>query len=196
MLGTPDEKIPEKLKKKSKCDRCISGLLFALGIFAIFAYTKAGVLQLLNCSVSVLLLWYFSVYDMKTRTISAAPVYAAFALIFLLRFFAVCRFEIEKIPVFMLECIVVFIALYVLSRFFKGKIGNGDFDIAYIIYLSIGLTGLFYAFIVACVLSLILNMRSIINNRKNIKTFSVPFIPYMYIGYVTVLLFLKEAIAV
>lgn len=196
MLGTPDKKIPENLRKKSKCDKYISGLLFALGIFVLFAYTKAGVLQLLNCSVSVLLLWYFSVCDIKTRTISAASVYAAFALIFLLRFFAVCRFEIEKIPVFMLECIVVFIALYVLSRFFKGKIGNGDFDIAYIIYLSIGMTGLFFAFIVACVLSLILNMRSIINNRKNIKTFSVPFIPYMYIGYVTVLLFLKEAIAV
>ena len=189
LLGTPDEKIPENLRKKLKCDKYISGLLFALGIFAIFAYTKSGVLQLLHCSASVLLLWYFSVCDMKTRTISAALVYAAFALIFLLRFLAVCRFKIEKIPVFMLECIAVFVTLYILSRVFKGKIGNGDFDIAYIIYLSIGLEGLFYTFIIACVLSLILNMRIIIKNRKNIKAFSVPFIPYMYIGYVTVLLF-------
>lgn len=196
MLGTPDEKIPENLRKKSKCNKYISGLLFALGAFAVFPHIKVGLLQLFIYGVSALSLWYFSVRDIKTRTISAALVYAAFALIFLLRFLAVCRFEIEKIPVFMIECIAVFVTLYILSRVFKGKIGNGDFDIAYIIYLSIGLEGLFYTFIIACVLSLILNMRSIIKNRKNIKAFSVPFIPYMYIGYVTVLLFLKEAIAV
>lgn len=186
-----------KMKKmNSKYNKYIFVLLFALGAVAVFPYIKVGLLQLFIYGVSALSLWYFSICDIKTRTISAMLVYTAAILIFLLRFLAVCRFEIEKIPVFMLECIAVFVTLYILSRVFKGKIGNGDFDIAYIIYLSIGLEGLFYTFIIACVLSLILNMRIIIKNRKNIKAFSVPFIPYMYIGYITALIFLKEAIAV
>lgn len=179
---------------KSKCNHLIYILLLVLGIFTVFQYLQADTVNFFIYATSVCFLWWFSVSDIKTRTVSAPLIYVAMGMVFLLRFCWLCRMTVELVPLFLVESIIVFLVFNILSKFLKGKIGNGDFDIAHIIYLSIGLTGLFYTFIIACLLSLIFSLKIILKEHKNLKSHSVPFIPYMYLGYLAVLLLAKELI--
>lgn len=182
------------MKIKQKHNIILYVILSILGIFTVYQYFYADTEIFLICAVSVGFMYWFSNKDILTRTISAIPVYAAIGIIFLMRFCYMCENTVERVPVFIVKSIIVFLALHILSKLLCGKIGNGDFDIAYIIYLCVGITGLFYAFTAACVLVLIRSLPIIVKKYKNLKSCSIPLIPYMYVGYLTVLLFAKELI--
>lgn len=182
------------MKMKSKCSYIIYILLLALGIFTVLQYLQADMAGFIIYATSVGFLWWFSVSDIKTRTVSALLIYVAMGLVFLLRFYLMCNMSVKDVPMFLVKSMIVFIIFYILSKVLKNKIGNGDFDVAYIIYLCIGLTGLFYTFVIACLLSLIFSLKVILKEHKNLKSQSIPFIPYMYIGYSVVLLLAKELI--
>ena len=49
----------------------------------------------------------------------------------------------EQSSCIMIESIIIFIVLNILSKALKNRIGSGDFDIACIICLSIGHAGMF-----------------------------------------------------
>ena len=182
------------MRIKQKRNLILNVILSILGIFTVYQYLYDDTVIFLICTVSVGSIYWFSNRDILTRTIPAIPVYAAMGVIFLLRFFYMCQNTVEIVSVFVLEAIIVFLVLYILSKIFCGKIGDGDFDIAYIIYLCVGISGLFYSFTTACVLVLIRSLPIIVKKHKNLKSCSIPFIPYMYAGYLTVLLFAKELI--
>lgn len=179
---------------KSKCNHLIYILLLVLGIFTVFQYLQTDIVNFFIYAISVCFLWWFSVSDIKTRTVSALLIYVAMGIIFLLRFCWLCRMTVERVPLFLVESVIVFLVFNILSKFLRGKIENGDFDIAYIIYLCIGLTGLFYSFVIACLLSIIFSLKIILKEHKNLKSQRVPLIPYLYMGYLAVLLLAKELI--
>lgn len=181
------------MKMNLKCNRIKYAFMLLLGIFTALACLKTPDIHTIIYSVTTGFLICFSISDMKTRTISATLVYMAMCFIYLMRFYTLCRFSIDKIPLFILESIIVFAVFNILSKLLKGKIGNGDFDVTYIIYLSIGLNGLFYLYIIACLLSLAFSLPQILLKHKKLNLCSVPFIPYLYIGYSAFLL-LKELI--
>lgn len=178
----------------SKCNSIIYILLLVLGIFTVFQYLQTDTVNFFTYATSVCFLWWFSVSDIKTRTISAQMANTAIVLIYLMRFCSLCILSAGKVPQFIVESLIVLFIFKVLSKYLRGKIGNGDFDIAYIIYLCIGLTGLFCSFVIACLLSLIFSLKIILKEHKNLKSQSVPFIPYLYMGYLAVLLLAKELI--
>lgn len=169
-------------------------MLFAFGVFTILQYLKTDILHFVTYSITAVFLCLFSVSDIKTKTVSALWIYIAIVIVFLLRFFMMCSLAVDRVPVFMIESIIIFIVLNILSKALKNRIGNGDFDIVCIIYLSIGLTGMFCSFVAACLLSLMFRLHIILKERKNLKSYSVPFIPYLYMGYLIVLLLAKELI--
>ena len=179
---------------KSKCNAIIYILLLVLGIFTVFQYLQADTVNFFTYATSVCFLWWFSVSDIKTRAISARMANTAIVLIYLMRFCTLCILSTGDIPRFIVESLIVLFIFKVLSKYLRGKIGNGDFDVAYIIYLCIGLTGLFYSFVIACLLSIIFSLKIILKEHKNLKSQSVPFIPYLYMGYIAVLLLVKEMI--
>lgn len=183
----------KQMKMNLKCNRIKYAFILLLGIFTVLSCLKTPDIYTIIYSVTTVFLICFSINDMKTRTISATLVYMAMCCIYLMRFYALCRFSVENVLSFMFESIIVFIIFKITSKLLKGKIGNGDFDIAYIIYLSIGLNGLFYVYIIACLLSLAFSLPQILLKHQKLKLCSVPFIPYLYIGY-SVLLLLKELI--
>lgn len=179
---------------KSKCNHLIYILLLVLGIFTVFQYLQTDTVNFFTYATSVCFLWWFSVSDIKTRTISARMVNTAIVLIYLIQFCTLCILSLGNVPRFLVESLIVLFIFKVLSKYLRGKIENGDFDIAYIIYLCIGLTGLFYSFVIACLLSLIFSLKIILKEYKNLKSQSVPLIPYLYMGYLAVLLLAKELI--
>ena len=186
-----------KLTEREKTMRkfsLIHIILSALGALMVYSYVFADTIIFLICVVSVSALWWFSVSDCLTREISAPLVYAAIGILFLLRFYALCSMAIHTVPWFLLKTILVFLAFRFLSNHFKGRIGNGDFDVAFILYLCVDIIGLLYAFFAACILVFIRSLPIILKNHKNLKSYSVPLIPYLYAGYITVLLFEKGLI--
>lgn len=179
---------------KSKCNHLIYILLLVFGIFTVFQYLQTDTVNFFTYATSVCFLWWFSVSDIKTRTISARMVNTAIVLIYLIQFCTLCILSLGNVLRFLVESLIVLFIFKVLSKYLRGKIENGDFDIAYIIYLCIGLTGLFYSFVIACLLSLIFSLKIILKEYKNLKSQSVPLIPYLYMGFLAVLLLAKELI--
>ena len=177
-----------------KYNKYIFATLLVFGVFTILQYLKTDILYLMTYGTTAIFIWLFSISDIKTKTVSALLIYIAMVIVFLLRFYMMCSFAVNRVPAFMIESIIVFIVLNILSKALKNRIGNGDFDIVCIIYLSIGLTGMFCSFIIACLLSLIFSLHIILKKHKNLKSYSVPFIPYLYMGYLIVLLLAKELI--
>lgn len=168
-------------------------LLLFIGMFAIVQNISCNS-ELVMTAVSVASLWCFSVSDICKRTISALGVYSVIVVLFLMKFYILCRTDIGTVQIFLMESMIVFCVLFALSRILRGKIGNGDFDIACIIYLCIGIKGMVWAFIFACMLVLALNLAKIIREHKKLKEYSIPLIPYLYIGYCLVLIIAKEMI--
>ena len=177
-----------------KCNQFIYVLLLVFGMFTVFRFLQSDTVNFFVYLTSAYILWRLSVSDIKTRTISALMANKAIVLIYLLRICTLCILSSGNIPGFIVESLIVLLVFKVLSKFLRGKIGNGDFDVAYIIYLSIGMTGLFYSFVIACLLSIIFSLKIILKEHKNLKSQSVPFIPYLYMGYMAVLLIAKEMI--
>ena len=179
---------------KSKINAIIYILLLILGIFTVFGFLHTDIVNFFVYFASAYLIWRLSISDIETRTISARMANMAIMLIYIMRFLTLYILSSGNIPRFVVESLIVLFIFKVLSKFLRGKIGNGDFDVAYIIYLSIGMTGLFCSFVIACLLSVIFSLKIILKEHKNLKSQSVPFIPYLYIGYMVVLLLAKEMI--
>lgn len=178
----------------SKYNNFIFVLLFLFGAFTALICFHAGEENILIYITTIVFLYGFSISDIKVKTISAIWGYMAMIFIFMLRFYFMCGFAVEYVPKFMIESIIVFVIFNIVSKALKGRIGNGDFDVAYIIYLSIGLTGMFCSFVIGCLLSLMFSLHIILKKHKNLKSYSVPFIPYLYMGYLIVLLLAKGLI--
>lgn len=170
--------------------------LLGIGIFTILQYLNSGAGILLLCLASIGFLWWLSVQDNATKTINAYVAYAAIFIVFMIQFCYICSYAVNTVYWYLIKNIILIIVLKLLSKHLKGKIGEGDFDAAYIIILCVGFEGFIYTFIIACSLAVFKYIPLIITDFKSLKKISVPFIPYMYIGYLVVLLLWKEMIAI
>ena len=92
---------------KSKCNSIIYILLLVLGIFTVFQYLQTDTVNLFTYATSVCFLWWFSVSDIKTRTISAQMANTAIVLIYLMRFCSLCILSAGKVPQFIVESLIV-----------------------------------------------------------------------------------------
>ncbi len=109
----------------------------------VFKYKKS--LDKYCCNEIAIFIWLFSISDIKTKnSIGHWLIYIAMVIVFLLRFCMMCSLAVNRVPAFMIESIIIFIVLNILSKALKNRIGSGDFDIACIICLSIGPAGMFF----------------------------------------------------
>lgn len=170
-------------------------LLIAAGAAVSLGHIRYGVFSFLVCVVSNIFLIMCAISDIRTRTISGLLMNSGIVAVYSLRFCSVCySCSNTVISLFLARTILVFFILKLLSGILDNKIGDGDFDVAYVIYLSVGPVGLFGAFIIACVAVLITMLPVILIRHKKLNTCSVPFIPYLYIGYLAMVLIVKERV--
>ncbi len=170
--------------------------LLGIGIFAILQYLNSGAGIFMLCLVSIGFLWLLSIQDNATKTINAYVAYGAIITVFMIRFCCICAYAVNTVYWYLIETIILFIILKFLSKHLKSKIGEGDFDAMHIIILCVGFKGFIYSFVIACFLAVFKYIPTVIKDFKSLKRISVPFIPYMYMGYVAVLLLWKELIAI
>ncbi len=180
--------------KKYK-NRVIELLIIAAGVRVSLGYVRYGIFSFLMCAVSTLFLAVCAISDIRTRTISGLWMDSGMVTIYGLRFCSVCHSCSNTVIVlFLARTILVLFILKLLPTILGEKIGDGDFDVAYVIYLSVGPIGVAGAFVIACIAALVIMLPVILKRHKNLKTCSVPFIPYLYIGYLVMQLMVKERI--
>ena len=170
--------------------------LLGIGIFTMLQYLNSGAGILLLCFASIGFLWWLSVQDNATKKINAYVAYMAIFIVFMIRFCYICSYAVNIVYWYLIKNIILVIVLKLLSKHLKEKIGEGDFDAAYIIILCVGIEGFIYTFMIACSLAVFRYIPLIITDLKSLKKISVPFVPYMYIGYLVVLLLWKEMIVI
>ncbi len=170
--------------------------MLSIGIFAILQYLTSGTGQFILCLVSVGFLWRLSIQDKATRFVDGTVANTAICIVFAIRLFYMHRYGLNAILIYLFETIILFVIFKFLSKHLKGKLGEGDFDAAHIIILCVGFEGFLYTYMIGCFLVIFKYIPLIFTKFRSLKSKSVPFIPYLYMGYVAVLLLWKEMIAV
>ncbi len=170
--------------------------MLGIGIFTILQYLKSGAGVFCLCLASIGFLWVLSVQDNAARFVNEYVSYGAMFTIFLIRFCCICSYNIDTVYWYLIENIILFILFKLLSKHLKGKLGEGDFDVAHIIILCVGFEGFLYTYMIGCFLAIFKYIPLIFTKFRSLKSKSIPFIPYLYMGYVAVLLLWKEMIAV
>ena len=110
-----------------KYNKYIFAVLLAFGVFTTLQYLKTDLLYLLTYGITAIFIWLFSISDIKTKTVSALWIYIAMVIVFLLRFCMMCSLAVNRVPAFMIESIIVFIILNILSKALKNRIGSGAY---------------------------------------------------------------------
>ena len=111
-----------------KYNKYIFATLLVFGVFTILQHLKTDILYLMTYGTTAIFIWLFSISDIKTKTVSALWIYIAMVIVFLLRFCMMCSLAVNRVPAFMIESIIIFIVLNILSKALKNRIGSGDFD--------------------------------------------------------------------
>lgn len=179
-----------------KCNKKVY-IVFAafaiLGVLASLRYFNISKMEFLIFTVSVFFMSAYSVSDIDSRTVSGISLLCGIITVFVLKFIG-RAFSVSYAcaMIYSGKALLFLCIIKILSKIFKNKIGSADFDTAYIIFLCIGAAGLFYSFIIACLLVIIKHFSQILIKRNSFGQQSVALIPYMYLGYLITILFIRS----
>lgn len=151
-------------------------------------------MSMVICFITCIFLICCSISDIRTKSVSAWFIFCGTTIVFLLRFYDVCIIDIYTVIKFLSQSIVIFTVFKIISVFMKNKIGDADFDVLFVICLSIGISGTMIDLICACLLAFVKSLPAIIKDCKNPRNYSIPFIPYLSVGYFIILLISKGVI--
>lgn len=141
------------------------------------------------CLITGIFLLCCSVEDIRTRTVSAWLLLCGTVLVFGWRFFVIYSINSTAAVVcFMIQDVFMFVLLKFFSMVLKEKMGTADFDVLFVIFLDIGISGMIISLFTACIFVLISSLPHILRRDTKIKECSVPFIPYLFAGYIATLL--------
>lgn len=143
------------------------------------------------CFITCAFLICCSISDIRTKSVSVWLILCGTTIVFLLRLYEACIIDIHITINFLIQSISILAVFKMLSVFMKHKIGAADFDVLFVIYLSIGILGTMIDFICACLLVFVKSLPKIVKDCKNLRNCSIPFIPYLSAGYLIILLISK-----
>ncbi len=141
-------------------------------------------MNILYVLIDVILIIYLTVMsytDIKTKTISL-KISIIIATIFLLIQIIIFKFHVKSVLLWCLCGCVVGTTLLILAFITRENIGYGDGIVVLVIGLAIGLKSTFIVCTIGFLLSAIVACFFLI--RKKSKKTSMPFIPFIYIGYI------------
>lgn len=171
-----------------------SGVIFFFTFFYIYEnYNSVSILSLFLIGIFALVFLYLAVYDMWKFEI---PSLGALLLIFLGFIYRVIFMISEKeYPDFwwFFTFLVAIGIIFLISKLYKKQVfGGGD----YLIMLSMALTAdaltLFISYELAILIAAAFGLIMILKDRVNIRTYKIPLVPFLLIGWVLALNFAQE----
>ncbi len=75
----------------------------------------------------------------------------------------------------------VYLYLFIVRKTFPKFMGEGDYDVIYIIYLLAGDDGFGYILFASCVLGLVIYLPAILSKKISLKD-DIPYVPVLYMG--------------
>jgi len=170
---------------KGKCKECktkidiyhIVAEMFSLIGFIVFAMLDFNVVTL----ITIVVLVFNAIMDYKTRMVDTRVTYSGIGILLLIRILQ--YWKAEFFWSYALLLFLTAVIFYLSSMVFEKYIGDGDFDIAFFLILSLGyldfLNCIFYASLIGVGYAII--------KRLKPQT-AIPLVPLFYFGYLTTLL--------
>lgn len=172
---------------ESKIDKAhlISELLIGLG-FGIVGYclTKVPTTEASIMYVTIIVIGISAISDLKTQEVYSVIVYTGWLFIAALRIYQfVSDGNIQRLIGACTISVLLAVFLFNFSMIARKYVGGGDFDVAFLLFLSCGGYGLFQCLFYGSVIGLLFLIPALVTRNINLKT-CIPFVPLLYLGYV------------
>jgi len=168
-------------KAKINISHLSSELILGIG-FGVVGYLIPGynITQIAVLYITVLSIGICAISDFQTKYIYPIFAYIGVSTIVLLEIPMVEGNESLFVYVLTLSTAVVII--YALSSICKDFVGEGDFDILFLLFVSGGLTTLLYTVFYGSLIGILWFAPKIYKDKAMLKT-RIAFVPLMYFGY-------------
>lgn len=124
----------------------------------------------------------YAIQDMQEMAVYAVFLHLGMLEVFLLRIFGyLIRHEHSELCVFILSSIAVYVILKMLVKQRSDLMGEGDYDILFIVYMLCGYSGIVQALFLSSVIGLIVYMPQLLTKRVD-KQQKIPLAPILYLG--------------
>ena len=167
---------PDFNKNNNVNSACMITALILTGVmFLLFGSSY----NLLKGILLVVLFIYASVYDYKVREV---PDCASVMVLLI----GILNISASTLFIRAVECLIVFAFLLFSASLKKSHFGGGDIKFASACIMLTGIMGGIDALIIGLVLAVVCTL--IRNKKENIKDKSLPLVPYLSIGFLTIII--------
>lgn len=124
----------------------------------------------------------YAIQDMLEMAVFTAFLHLGMLEIFLLRIFGyLSQYEFSELCIFILSSIAVYVILKTVVKQRSNIMGEGDYDILFIIYMLCGYSGIMQALFLSSVIGLIIYTPQLLVKKLK-KQSKIPIAPILYLG--------------
>lgn len=184
-LGGKCRKCGENIEPSHVMSELFMGGAFLCSSFVISYY---GIWYGIICFVSVFFIALAAIEDFKEQMVYNWILLAGITSTYISKLFVCIKFGYyNEILITTVSVIMIRGFFYFLSKIFRNKIGEGDFDILIIIYILCGVYGTVLSVIIACVFGVIVYLPQIIMKKRD-KNEPLPLVPFLLAGTICYML--------
>ncbi len=178
-------------EKGGKCDcseflkRLISGLYLGCAYLCIPRYFSFNFgAEVLAIFFAMFFLATFAIQDMLEHAVYSWILTLGIVGVLVIRMFTISfDYGFYEACWFLLTSGAMFVALRAIKKAFPNFMGEGDYDILYVIFLLAGTEGFVQILFASSVVGLIIYLPALISKRLDIKGY-IPYAPILYLGSV------------
>lgn len=161
----------------------------ASGIYMGSAFLCASCYMSSECYIEVITVFagliflaLYAIQDMQEMAVYAAFLHLGILEVALLKIFEyLVAYDFSALCMFILSSLAVYVILKMLVKQQPNIMGEGDYDILFIIYMLCGYSGIVQALFLSSVIGIVVYMPQLLTKRLD-KQQKIPLAPILYLG--------------
>ncbi len=170
-------------KRQHQFHLAASGIYMGSAFVCASRYIPSGCyIETVIVFAGLMFLTLYAIQDMQEMAVYAAFLHIGILEILLLRIFGyLVQHERSELCIFILSTIAVYAILKLLVKLRPNIMGEGDYDILFIVYMLCGYSGITQALFLSSVIGLIVYAPQMVTKRSD-RQKKIPLAPILYLG--------------
>lgn len=170
-------------KRQRRFHFAASGIYMGSALLCASCYTPSGCyIEIITVFAGLIFLALYAIQDMQEMAVYAAFLHLGILEVALLRIFGyLIGYEFSALCIFILSSIAVYVILKMLVKQRPNIMGEGDYDILFIVYMLCGYSGIVQAVFLSSVIGLVIYAPQLLLKKLK-KHRKIPLAPILYLG--------------
>ncbi|MBE5040747.1 A24 family peptidase [Ructibacterium gallinarum] len=170
-------------KRQRRFHFAASGIYMGSAFLCACCYMPSeGYIEVIPVFAGLIFLALYAIQDMQEMAVYAAFLHLGILEVALLRIFGyLVVYDFSALCMFILSSIAVYVIMKILAKKRPNMIGDGDYDILFIVYMLCGYSGIVQAVFLSSVIGLIIYAPQLLLKRLD-KHRKIPLAPILYLG--------------